>query len=279
MHCLVRIESKESIFTFLEKFGSVPIPPYFNRDAIPSDKERYNNVYAKEGGSVAAPTAGLHFTNEVLDEIGGSNRSELCLDVGAGTFKPVIQDDARKHVMHAESFAVRVDELRRMIAALKEGKPLVVVGTTSTRTLESLYWCGVKRLRGLGGDDFMELQQFEWIPLSVGNNDVSAVAALEAVVAGTEEEDGVIHGRTSLMITPNLYEFRIVDHLITNFHAPDSTLMLLVSAFHGDAGKQIKTIYEDAQEKGYRFLSYGDVCLFSRPKSNPLPSTIKSTSI
>ena len=136
--CVVRIHSEDNIGTFLASNGSTPIPPYLNREAVPSDKERYNNVYAKDEGSVAAPTAGLHFTDEVLKEIGGSNISNLTLHVGAGTFMPVLSKDARDHSMHAEHFFVNVGELRSIVKAMEEGKPLVVVGTTSTRTLGKL---------------------------------------------------------------------------------------------------------------------------------------------
>lgn len=210
---------------------------------------------------------GLHFTNEVLNEIGAENCSYLSLHVGAGTFKPVMVKDARDHEMHAETFVVSVRELRSIIAALKQGKPLVVVGTTSSRTLETLFWCGVKRIRGLDdGSDTLTLGQFDWVALKVGEGrNVSRIAAFEALVEDLDDDD-VVRGQTSLMISPPIYEFKVVDHLVTNFHAPDSTLMLLVSAFIKDAnGSKIPQIYEDAQANGYRFLSFGDVCMFSRP--------------
>ncbi len=175
--------------------------------------------------------------------------------------------DARDHAMHAETFSVPVKELKNIIAAMKANKPIVVVGTTSSRTLESLFWCGVKRIRGLNNtNDSINLGQFDWVPLSVGEGSyVSRIAAFEALIHGLDEND-VISGQTSLMIAPPIYTFRVVDHLVTNFHAPDSTLMLLVSAFLKDAnGAKIKSIYENAQDRNYRFLSFGDVCMFSRP--------------
>jgi len=264
--CVVRIHSHQDIGTYLGSNGSVPIPPYLHREAVPSDKERYNNVYAKDEGSVAAPTAGLHFTDEVLQELGESNTSSLTLHVGAGTFMPVLSKDARDHSMHAERFFVNVGELRSIVEAMKQGKALVVVGTTSTRTLESLFWLGVKRLQGLPNSDNvkeLELGQFDWIPLGVVDPNISPVSALNALIDGMSDHE-TISGQTSLMITPNSYKFKVIDHLITNFHAPDSTLMLLVSAFLGKQSS-ITGIYEDAQRKGYRFLSYGDACLFSRP--------------
>lgn len=268
--CFVRIKSRDSIEDYLARAGSVPIPPYLNRESREADKEAYNNTFAKNVGSVAAPTAGLHFTKELLQEIGASNCSYLSLHVGAGTFKPVLVEDARDHEMHAESFAVSVKELRGIIAALKEDdKQLMVVGTTSCRTLESLYWCGAKRILGLDGDrssDYLSLGQFDWVPLKgIAGRSVSRVDALEVLVQG-HDDDQVLAGSTALMIAPPNYEFKMVDHLVTNFHAPDSTLMLLVSAFLKDAkGAKIPRMYEDAQKNGYKFLSYGDVCVFSRP--------------
>jgi S-adenosylmethionine:tRNA ribosyltransferase-isomerase len=267
MECLVCIKSELFVDEFLEKSGSTPIPPYFGRKAEPSDKKSYNNVYAAPGGSVAAPTAGLHFTDEVLATVGVENCSFLSLHVGAGTFKPVMVEDARDHEMHAESFTVSVREIKMIIGALESGKSLVVVGTTSCRTLESLFWCGVKRIRGFPVDTgALELNQFEWIPLTVGESKtISRIAALKSLVDGLDDSSA-ISGRTSLMITPDSYNFKVVDHLVTNFHAPDSTLMLLVSAFL-KSGSKIKQVYELAQEKGYRFLSYGDSCFFSSPGS------------
>jgi S-adenosylmethionine:tRNA ribosyltransferase-isomerase len=270
MECNVRIQSDESLDAYLSRFGSVPIPPYFQRESEASDKEAYNNVYAAANGSVAAPTAGLHFTSQILLDIGSQNCSYLTLHVGAGTFKPVLKTNASDHDMHAESFCVTVHELKRIIAVLKENKPLIVVGTTSCRTLESLYWCGVKLIQGKEDEDDddmdFELAQFEWKSLHGFSCNISNVQAFQALIEHAGEASGYIRGRTCLMITPETYEFHVVNHLITNFHAPDSTLMLLVAAFVG--GDKIKHIYEQAQKRGYRFLSYGDVCLFSRPGCN-----------
>ena len=178
--------------------------------------------------------------------------------------------------MHAEHFYVNVSEVRSIVKALEAGKPLAVVGTTSTRTLESLYWLGVKRLRGMAGSDDikqLELGQFEWIGLSVADPSITAVSSFKALIDGMQDDD-IISGQTSLMITPNSYKFKVIDHLVTNFHAPDSTLMLLVSAFLGKRNN-VTTIYEEAQDRGYRFLSYGDACLFSR-SGVQLPSEKKS---
>ena len=274
-HCIVKIHSADVISDFLDQNGSVPIPPYLHREAIVSDKECYNNVYARDGGSVAAPTAGLHFTDDALNEIEESNMSWLTLHVGAGTFMPVTSKDARDHSMHAESFFVSVGELRSILKAMEDGKSIAVVGTTSTRTLESLHWIGVKKLRGLSGSDNpkeLELGQFEWIGLNVADPSITAVSSFKALINNLHDDD-ILSGQTSLMITPNSYQFKVIDHLITNFHAPDSTLMLLVSAFLGQHSN-ITSIYEEAQRRGYRFLSFGDACLFSRPGAQ-LPSEKK----
>ena len=260
----ILIDSSMSVGRFLDQHGSVPIPPYLHRDAEESDSVAYNNCYAKTTGSVAAPTAGLHFTKALLQEIGSDRINYLSLHVGAGTFQPVVTASARDHAMHAETFSVSVGEIRHIVEAIQRGKPLVVVGTTSCRTMESLYWCGTKKLL-FGGeqDDVLKLGQFDWLPLSVrANGTISTAAALGALVEGKSDTDA-LHGRTALMIAPPLYKFQTVDHLVTNFHAPDSTLMLLVSAFMGT--DTIQRLYADAQKENYRFLSYGDVCLFSKP--------------
>jgi len=298
VECSVEDKKSACVSELLASIGSVPIPPYLNREAEKSDESSYNNVYAAGEGSVAAPTAGLHFTDALLGQVGTENISYLSLHVGAGTFKPVVAEDARDHAMHGESFVATVSELERIIESLEAQKRLVVVGTTSSRTLESLYWCGVKKilmarsieeelkvlsLHGLSdseksclksmkeeklNDDGMTLlDQHEWIDLKSmverKGLTITAADALKAVISEKSPEEAV-HGRTSLMIVPG-YEFKVVEDLITNFHAPDSTLMLLVSAFLGNA-KKVRRVYEDAQDRGYKFLSYGDACFFSRPK-------------
>ena len=273
--CTVRIQDKNcTVSELLRSVGSVPIPPYLNRGAEARDIHTYNTVYASGEGSVAAPTAGLHFDNPVLEKIGSDNISFLSLHVGAGTFKPVMVEDARDHKMHSENFIVSVGELQRIIRALELRKRLVVVGTTSSRTLESLYWCGVKKIikdrRSDYGtsklNDELVLGQHEWSDLksllAEENSEILVIDALKAVIEN-KSQDETICGKTSLMIIPG-YNFKVVEDLITNFHAPDSTLMLLVSAFLEDAEK-VQKIYDHAQDKGFRFLSYGDSCYFSRP--------------
>jgi S-adenosylmethionine:tRNA ribosyltransferase-isomerase len=254
----------------LNNLGTVPIPPYFYREAEESDKDSYNTVYATaKGNSVAAPTAGLHFTETVMETIGRENMSFLSLDIGAGTFKPVSTVDARNHTMHRESFSVSVQELRRIIKALEvDKKPIVSIGTTSCRTLETLHWCGIKKMKGKITDiKNMSLDQFEWIPLNVGDSKfISPISSFKALVEGLDDAD-TLSGTTCLMIIPGRYEFQVIDHLVTNFHAPDSTLMLLVSAFLGSSEK-VKSVYNSAEKRGYRFLYYGDVCFFTLPKSS-----------
>jgi len=272
--CIVEciIEDKNmNLACLLKDVGTVPIPPYLGRDAESSDEEAYNNVYAAGTGSVAAPTAGLHFTNELLTKIGDENMSFLSLHVGAGTFKPVVTKDARDHSMHGEHFSVSVNEIRRIIQSIENGKRIVVVGTTSCRTLESLYWCGVKILQNQDSacvnkksNEMMTLQQNEWSILSKRGSNISTLEALKAVIEDKSTTDNV-QGRTSLMIVPGTYDFKVVNELVTNFHAPDSTLMLLVSAFLG-GGEKVRDVYHEAQDLGYRFLSFGDVCFFSKPK-------------
>lgn len=275
LDCLVKIQCDTPLDAYLDEAGSVPIPPYFQRESEEKDKESYNNVYAAASGSVAAPTAGLHFTHQLLDKLGKGNISFLTLHVGAGTFQPVLKENASEHDMHAESFVVSVIEIKRIIKCIQAEQPIMVVGTTSCRTLESLYWCGVKLLLAAaqgGAEETMdtqnlELGQFEWKALRNNSNSslvTTPQEALQALVDSCQEGESVVKGRTRLMIYPPVYKFRVVHHLVTNFHAPDSTLMLLVCAFMEHAEK-IQSVYHDAQEQGYRFLSYGDVCLFSQP--------------
>jgi S-adenosylmethionine:tRNA ribosyltransferase-isomerase len=258
--CIVQAKGKGStfdlsLFDALDMIGSIPIPPYLNREVESSDIQDYNTVHAVQAGSVAAPTAGLHMTQAVLDKL---DKVSLSLHVGAGTFQPVV--NPHDHVMHGESWSVDISAVQRVIEAIKARQRIVAVGTTSVRTLESLYWCGVRKLTG--GVDSLELGQFDWVDMR--DTRVSAVDALQAVIEG-KSSTGTLHGRTRLFIVPPLYEFRVVDELITNFHAPDSTLMLLVAAFC-KSGSKVKAVYEEAQDKGYRFLSYGDACYFVKPQ-------------
>ena len=238
----------------LELCGNMPIPPYLNRRTEAVDLERYQTLYARYRGSVAAPTAGLHFTQRVLDEIAakGIPLEEVCLHVGAGTFLPVKGGDVAAHPMHREPFSVRLELLRKLRAS---GRKVVAVGTTSVRTLESLYYAGVACL-AKGAP--VEVEQ--WAPY-VREYAYSTEEALDALI-GWLERNGLDSLRlgTRIIIVPG-FRFRIVDMLVTNFHQPESTLILLVSAF---VGGDWRTIYDYALSHGFRFLSYGDSSLLMR---------------
>jgi S-adenosylmethionine:tRNA ribosyltransferase-isomerase len=238
----------------LELCGSVPIPPYLNRDTETIDLERYQTLYAKFRGSVAAPTAGLHFTESVLERIRakGIETGTVCLHVGAGTFLPVKADRVAEHTMHREPFVITRDFLRRLTASL--GK-VIAVGTTSVRTLESLYYIGVSCIESGAPEDVTQ-----WAPYS-RTYPYSVSEALQALLSymDAKDQDSLQIG-TSIIIVPG-YEFRIVDVLVTNFHQPQSTLLLLISAFvKGDW----KRIYDYALKHDFRFLSYGDSSLLFR---------------
>mmetsp|Transcript_33015 Transcript_33015/g.76063 ORF Transcript_33015/g.76063 Transcript_33015/m.76063 type:complete len:693 (-) Transcript_33015:266-2344(-) len=266
--CIIECKTNDEVTLneLLERIGTVPIPPYLDREAVASDSSSYNNLYASAAGSVAAPTAGLHFSDALLKQIGSENLSFLSLHVGAGTFRPVTAKDALDHKMHSENFVVSVGEIQRIINTLRSKKRLIVVGTTTCRTLESLYWCGLKiRLnKNCSTDLKLLLEQDEWKTLKQTASTVSAADALQSVVDSRKGNE-IIEGQTKLMIVPGSYDFKVVNELVTNFHAPDSTLMLLVSAFL-NSGEKVKNIYEEAQNLGYRFLSYGDVCYFRGTK-------------
>ena len=239
----------------LDAMGELPIPPYLNRETQESDKTTYQTVYSKIKGSVAAPTAGLHFTPEVLADLDahGIQREELTLHVGAGTFKPVKSEEIEGHEMHTEYVSVRRDTIRKLID--HEGCA-IAVGTTSVRTLESLYYMGLKVMRdpSLNED---QLHVAQWEPYEKSNA-VTTVAALESLLSWMDARSlTVLHSSTQIIIAPG-YDYHIVKMLVTNFHQPQSTLLLLVSAFvKGDWHK----IYDYALSHDFRFLSYGDSSL------------------
>jgi S-adenosylmethionine:tRNA ribosyltransferase-isomerase len=246
-----------SFAEIIDAMGELPIPPYLNRETQESDKTTYQTVYSKIKGSVAAPTAGLHFTPEVLADLDahGIDREELTLHVGAGTFKPVKSEEIEGHEMHTEYISVRRDTIRKLIA--HEGQA-IAVGTTSVRTLESLYYMGLKVMRNpdLTSE---ELHVAQWEPYEeVKSEVVSALGSLKALLAWMEEHQlEVLNSSTQIIIAPG-YDYKIVKMLVTNFHQPQSTLLLLVSAFvKGDWHK----IYDYALAHDFRFLSYGDSSL------------------
>ena len=240
----------------LEACGSVPIPPYLNRETEAVDLERYQTLYARFRGSVAAPTAGLHFTESVLDLIRakGIDSETICLHVGAGTFLPVKSELVSEHPMHSEPFVVR----KSFIRSLCEGdKSVIAVGTTSVRTLESLYYIGVSCIE-TGRPAPVE----QWCPYT-REYAYSLRESLEAIVKYLEDNGlDELKADTRIIIVPG-FRFRIVDMLVTNFHQPESTLILLVSAF---VGGDWRTIYDYALAHGFRFLSYGDSSLLFRAR-------------
>ena len=244
----------------LEACGEIPIPPYLNRKTEESDKTTYQTVYSKIKGSVAAPTAGLHFTDRVLADIDahGIEREELTLHVGAGTFKPVKAERIEGHEMHTEFVSVRKHTIERLLA--HEGR-CIAVGTTSVRTLESLYYMGVKLI--LNADLTEEqLHVNQWEPyegeVAEKAKTVSSVESLNALLAWYDRNGvTVLHSSTQIIIAPG-YSYHIVKALVTNFHQPQSTLLLLVSALIGEDWHKV---YDYALSHDFRFLSYGDSSL------------------
>ena len=236
----------------IDAAGVIPLPPYLGRDAEADDAVRYQTVYAHHDGSVAAPTAGLHFTPALLEQLRqqGFSTRYVTLHVGAGTFKPVSTPTIGEHEMHTEHVVVD----RALVETLsRRERPLVAVGTTSVRTLESLYWYGVR------------LQQEPGVPMQVGQWDpytmepIPVADAMQNIVRWLDEHrTDTLVGETRLMIAPG-YGYHVVDGLVTNFHQPKSTLLLLVSALIGDRWREC---YRYALDHGFRFLSYGDSCLF-----------------
>lgn len=237
----------------LEATGELPIPPYLNRKTEQSDLTTYQTVYSKIKGSVAAPTAGLHFTPEVLAELDnhGIEREEVTLHVGAGTFKPVKSEEIGDHDMHTEHIAVHRTTIERLIA--HEGAA-IAVGTTSVRTLESLYYMGILAMQGKE-----DLHVEQWMPYSEATTSkVDTCQALQALLKYMDERNlDILHSSTQIIIAPG-YKFRIVRMMVTNFHQPQSTLLLLVSAF---VQGNWRSIYDYALENDFRFLSYGDSSL------------------
>ena len=245
-----------SFAEIIDAMGELPIPPYLNRETQESDKTTYQTVYSKIKGSVAAPTAGLHFTPEVLADLDahGIQREELTLHVGAGTFKPVKSEEIEGHEMHTEYVSVRRDTIQKLID--HEGCA-IAVGTTSVRTLESLYYMGLKVMRDSSLNED-QLHVAQWEPYTGDCPQCESVTALKALLAWMDARSlTVLHSSTQIIIAPG-YAYHIVKMLVTNFHQPQSTLLLLVSAFvKGDWHK----IYEYALSHDFRFLSYGDSSL------------------
>lgn len=259
---LVEFRWEPSTLTFsevLEAAGQVPLPPYIDRDPEEADSRTYQTVYASHDGSVAAPTAGLHFTPEVLAAL-KERRIEmdyLSLHVGAGTFKPVVTPSVLDHEMHVEQVSVDRNIIEKL--AVYE-RPVVAVGTTSLRTLESLYWFGQRLLAGEESAAGFTVSQ--WEPYAGAQEQEHDRKAAMGAILGYMDRNNLtrLHGSTQVMILPG-YRFRVTDGLVTNFHLPKSTLLLLIAAF---IGEEWKDVYAHALNHGYRFLSYGDCCLFFR---------------
>lgn len=248
--------SQLSFASVLEAAGEIPLPPYLHREAEPEDRDRYQTVFARFDGSVAAPTAGLHFTKPLLDQLmaQGFDLDEVTLHVGAGTFRPVATSTIGEHAMHSETIVVRRNLIQHLITVI--GKDIIPVGTTSTRTLESLYWIGMMIHKQ--GMELHELHVPQWYPYE-DHPDLTTAEALQNILNYLDHYQMTqLEASTALMIAPG-YRMKVITGLITNFHQPKSTLLLLVSALIGD---RWKSAYQYALEHGFRFLSYGDSCLF-----------------
>ena len=241
----------------LEHAGEIPLPPYLHREAEPSDRERYQTVFAKYEGSVAAPTASLHLTKPLIAKLKeqGHTIEEVTLHVGAGTFRPVATDTIGEHEMHSESIIVKRQTIQHLHDNI--GRTIIPVGTTSMRTIESVYWIGVMLLEQ--GFEERNLHVNQWFPYQDREKLPSAKESLEAILKYLDLHHlDALHATTALMIAPSC-PIMLTKALITNFHQPKSTLLLLVSALIGDKWKEA---YRFALEHGFRFLSYGDSCLF-----------------
>ena len=246
-----------SFAELLHLAGSVPLPPYLNRDAEESDLERYQTIYARQDGSVAAPTAGLHFTQRLFDKLDRKNirYDFVTLHVGAGTFKPVKSETIQEHEMHAEFIEAGADMIKNLLSHLED--TIIAVGTTSLRTIESLYWLGLKvyndpRIK----PEALQLQQ--WDAFGYTGEEITAEKALEALLQWMNSNKiNKLIAKTRIIIAPG-YTLKIAKALITNFHQPQSTLLLLIASITGDDWKKL---YEYALENNFRFLSYGDGCL------------------
>lgn len=255
-----------SFAEILNKIGKIPLPPYIKRETTLDDKERYQTVYADAPGSVAAPTAGLHFTPEIIKQLKNQaiGFSELILHVGPGTFQPVDNDNVEKHNMHSEQFFIQTTTLRELIDAESSEKNIIAVGTTSLRTLESIYWIGTKLLQKSTMDiENLFLDQTEPYELSTGTLP-STLESYKALLHFTEKSrSDYLSGNTKLFIIPG-YKIKTADGIITNFHLPKSTLIMLIATFADKMNW--RDIYNAALENNYRFLSYGDSSILLNPR-------------
>ncbi|MBE0648706.1 MAG: S-adenosylmethionine:tRNA ribosyltransferase-isomerase [Bacteroidales bacterium] len=241
----------------LEAAGRIPLPPYISREDEAEDILRYQTIYAHQEGSVAAPTAGLHFTSNVMESLSKRNilKEQVTLHVGLGTFRPVSTTNLSEHVMHQEQIIVEAGTIRHLLAHIPN--PVIAVGTTSVRTLESLYWLGVRQINH---PESSPTDIGQWDPyIETGNPLIPVEVALQALLLRMERTRVThITASTRLMIIPG-YRFRMITGMVTNFHQPRSTLLMLIAAFLGEKWKEV---YQQAIRNGFRFLSYGDSCLF-----------------
>ncbi len=260
---VVKFEWNDESISFaeiLDKTGDVPLPPYIKRSTELTDSRRYQTVYAQHNGSVAAPTAGLHFNEQIMAQLNQHqiHQAFVTLHVGAGTFKPVKSETMQAHEMHAEWIDVDLNTIQKIV---DQKELIIAVGTTSLRTLESLYWLGVKSLLN---PDLENLMLYQWDAYELQANEISKVEALTALMVWMNKKTiNRIFTTTQLLITPG-YSFKIVKAMVTNFHQPKSTLLLLVAAA---IGSKWKTCYEYALQNDYRFLSYGDANLLFMAES------------
>ncbi len=258
-HSLVQFSWDHSDFTFteiIEAFGKIPLPPYIDRDALDADLIQYQTIYSKEKGAVAAPTAGLHFTEDVFSSLKSKSIhwDFVTLHVGAGTFLPIKEEQVRDHKMHSEEIIISIQNIENLLA--KEGN-IIAVGTTSMRVLESLYWHGMKILKeNIGLNDFVVSKLY---PYQFKREDLPSFREVFTNLKQKMEAENLkaIHGKTEIFIFPG-YPFRVCKGLITNYHMPQSTLILLIAAFIGEDWRKV---YQEALENEYRFLSYGDSSL------------------
>jgi S-adenosylmethionine:tRNA ribosyltransferase-isomerase len=246
-----------SFAEILHHAGVIPLPPYLHREMEDDDKERYQTIYAEQDGSVAAPTAGLHFTDAVFNKLAKKNiqKEFVTLHVGAGTFKPVKSETMNEHEMHAEFIDVTTDTIKRLIEYTD--KTIVAVGTTSLRTIESLYWMGVKVQNNMDTSK-EEISINQWEPYEMEAPNISTKEALTSLLSwmGMQSLSRIIT-KTQILIAPG-YQLKVAKGIVTNFHQPKSTLLLLIASIVGESWKKI---YQYAMENNYRFLSYGDGCL------------------
>jgi S-adenosylmethionine:tRNA ribosyltransferase-isomerase len=246
-------QAEVAFVDLVEASGEVPLPPYLNRKPNEADKTRYQTVYSKKEGAVAAPTAGLHFTEEVFEQLRakGIREAQVTLHVSAGTFQPISVKTVQEHPMHSEQIQITRETIEKLLA---EKGTIVAVGTTSIRTLESLFWYGVKLIEGKGEDFFVP----KLFPYEKRAAIPSKVESLQAILnLMTKKEIDTLMGNTEIFIFPG-YRYQLVEGLITNFHQPGSTLILLIATI---LGQDWKKVYQEALSEDYRFLSYGDSSL------------------